>query len=111
MVKISTRVKDSYDIKRSKLIKEIDNFANSSFDNLKEVKINSTSLEIAQSISEGLARKVLAAEINGEVWDLNRPLRENVTLKLLTFNDSDSALSKYISFEIAPFLYASKLSF
>ena len=40
MVKISTRVKDSYDIKRSKLIKEIDNFANSSFDNLKEVKIN-----------------------------------------------------------------------
>ena len=55
---------------------------------LKEVKINSTSLEIAQSISEGLARKVLAAEINGEVWDLNRPLRENVTLKLLTFNDS-----------------------
>ena len=55
---------------------------------LKEVKINSTSLEIAQSISEGLARKVLAAEINGEVWDLNRPLKENVTLKLLTFNDS-----------------------
>ncbi len=40
MVKISTRVKDSYDIKRSKLIKEIDNFANSSLDNLKEVKIN-----------------------------------------------------------------------
>ena len=55
---------------------------------LKEFKINSTSLEIAQSISEGLARKVLAAEINGEVWDLNRPLKENVTLKLLTFNDS-----------------------
>mgnify|MGYP000016013570 FL=1 len=55
---------------------------------LKEVKINSTSLEIAQSISEGLARKVLAAEVNGEVWDLNRPLKENVTLKLLTFNES-----------------------
>jgi threonyl-tRNA synthetase len=55
---------------------------------LKEFKINSTSLEIAQSISEGLARKVLAAEINDEVWDLNRPLKENVTLKLLTFNDS-----------------------
>ena len=54
---------------------------------LKEVKINSTSLEIAQSISEGLARKVLAAEINGEVWDLNRPLKENVTLKMKMHRD------------------------
>ena len=33
-----------------------------------------TALEIAKSISEGLARKVLAANVNGQVWDATRPL-------------------------------------
>ena len=47
-----------------------------------------SSMEVAKSISEGLAKKVLAAEINGEVWDLSRPLNENVSLKLLTWDDS-----------------------
>ena len=35
----------------------------------KAVNKGSTALDIAKSISEGLARKVLAAEINGQVWD------------------------------------------
>lgn len=46
-----------------------------------------SSLDIAKSISEGLARKVLAAEINGEVWDLNRTLTGDCTFKLLTWDD------------------------
>ena len=54
----------------------------------KQVNNNTTSLDIAKSISEGLARRVLASEVNGEVWDLNRPLDKNVNLKLLTFSDS-----------------------
>ena len=54
---------------------------------IKEVKKGTSSLDIAKSISEGLARKVLAAEIDGEIWDLNRSLVKDATLKLLTFND------------------------
>ncbi len=54
----------------------------------KEVKKGTTSLEIAKGISEGLARKVLAAEINGEVCDLTMPLNNNCSLKLLTFQNN-----------------------
>jgi threonyl-tRNA synthetase len=45
-------------------------------------------LDIAKSISEGLARKVLAAEINGQVWDATRPINEDVNFKLLTWDDA-----------------------
>ncbi|MCD6069280.1 MAG: threonyl-tRNA synthetase [Bacteroidetes bacterium] len=48
-----------------------------------------TSLQIAQSISEGLARNVLAAKVNGEVWDATRPVNNDATLQLLTWNDTD----------------------
>ncbi|MFD0793875.1 threonine--tRNA ligase [Mucilaginibacter litoreus] len=47
-----------------------------------------TSMQIAQSISEGLARNVLAAEVNGEVWDASRPIEEDSSVKLLTWNDT-----------------------
>ncbi|WP_161891550.1 threonine--tRNA ligase [Pontibacter russatus] len=46
-----------------------------------------TSLEIAQSISEGLARNVLAAKVNDTVWDLSRPINEDARVQLLTWND------------------------
>lgn len=46
-----------------------------------------TAFEIAQSISEGLARNVLAAEVNGEVWDASRPIETDAQLRLLTWND------------------------
>jgi threonyl-tRNA synthetase len=45
--------------------------------------------DIARSISEGLARKVLAAEVNGEVWDASRPINNDATLKLLTWDDKN----------------------
>ena len=46
-----------------------------------------TSLEIAQHISEGLAREVLAALVNGVVWDATRPISEDATVQLLTWQD------------------------
>ena len=48
-----------------------------------------TALGIAKSISEGLAKKVLAASVNGEVWDATRPINEDAALKLLTWDDAD----------------------
>ncbi len=46
-----------------------------------------SALEIAKSISEGLARKVLAAEVDGEVWDATRPISKDSSLRLLTWDD------------------------
>lgn len=48
-----------------------------------------SSMEIAKSISEGLARKVLAAKVNGAVWDAGRPINQDSTLQLLTWNEVD----------------------
>ena len=47
-----------------------------------------SAMDIARSISEGLARKVLAAEINGQVWDATRPIEQDVQCKLLTWDDN-----------------------
>jgi len=47
-----------------------------------------TSMQIAMSISEGLARNVLAAEVNGQVWDASRPIEHDAAVKLLTWNDT-----------------------
>jgi threonyl-tRNA synthetase len=46
-------------------------------------------LDVANGISEGLARVVVSAKINGEVWDLNRPITEDSKLTLLKFDDLD----------------------
>jgi threonyl-tRNA synthetase len=48
-----------------------------------------TALGIAKSISEGLAKKVLAASVNGEVYDATRPINSDSALKLLTWDDAD----------------------
>lgn len=54
---------------------------------VKEFEKGTSSYQVALSISEGLARNILAAEVNGEVWDSSRPLETDVTLRLLTWND------------------------
>lgn len=54
---------------------------------VREYQAGVSSLDVAKSISEGLARKVLAAEVNGEVWDLSRPIENDATMKLLTWED------------------------
>ena len=48
-----------------------------------------TALDIAKSISEGLARKILAASVNGQVQDATRPIYQDAHLKLLAWNDTD----------------------
>ena len=48
-----------------------------------------SSMDVAKSISEGLARKVLAATVNGNTWDATRPINDDASLKLLTWNDTD----------------------
>jgi len=55
----------------------------------REYESGASALDVAKSISEGLARNVLAAEVNGEVVDAMRPLPEKTNLKLLTWNDKD----------------------
>jgi threonyl-tRNA synthetase len=49
-----------------------------------------TASDIAKSISEGLARNVLAAKVNGNVVDASRSLNEDCQLTLLTWNDNDA---------------------
>lgn len=56
---------------------------------VRQYESGTTALQIAQSISEGLARNVLAAKVNGEVWDATRPITEDVKLTLLTMNDTE----------------------
>ena len=59
---------------------------------IKEFNNGTSSMDVALSISEGLARNVLAAEVNGEVWDADRtfPSNSEIELKLLTWNDEKS---------------------
>jgi threonyl-tRNA synthetase len=54
---------------------------------VREYNTGVTALDVAKSISEGLARKVLAANVNGEVWDATRPIYTDSSLKLLTWDD------------------------
>ncbi len=49
--------------------------------------LGTTALDVARSLSEGLARQVLAAEVNGEVWDLQRSLPETARLRLLKWDE------------------------
>jgi threonyl-tRNA synthetase len=48
-----------------------------------------SSLDIAKSISEGLAKKIIAAEVNKEIWDATRPIETDATLRLLTWNEEE----------------------
>jgi threonyl-tRNA synthetase len=55
---------------------------------VREYANGSSAMDIAKSISEGLARKILAANVNGQVWDLSRPINEDASLQLLTWDDA-----------------------
>jgi threonyl-tRNA synthetase len=56
---------------------------------VKEYPVGSTSMDIAKSISPRLAQDVLAATVNGEVWDLTRPITTDSTLKLHKWEDAE----------------------
>ncbi|MFH1120955.1 MAG: threonine--tRNA ligase [Bacteroidota bacterium] len=56
-----------------------------------------TALDIARSISEGLARNVLSASVNGEIWDATRPIKADANLKLLTWDSTEGKATMWHS--------------
>ncbi len=56
---------------------------------VRQMRKGSSGLDVALQISEGLARNVLAAKVNGEVWDATRPIETDATVQLLTWNDTE----------------------
>jgi len=56
---------------------------------VREYGKGTNAMQIAASISEGLARNVVSAKVNGEVWDANRAIDEDARVQLLTWNDKD----------------------
>ncbi|MDK2910344.1 MAG: threonyl-tRNA synthetase [Bacteroidales bacterium] len=56
-----------------------------------------TGLEIAKSISEGLARKVLSIKVDDEVWDATRPITRDARIKLLTWDDDEGKATMWHS--------------
>ena len=56
---------------------------------VREYEAGISAIEIAKSISEGLARNVLSATVNGEVIDGNRPIQEDASIKFHTWKDDD----------------------
>ncbi len=56
---------------------------------VRQYEKGSTAMQIAASISEGLARNVLAAKVNGKVQDASMPINDDATLSLLTWNDDE----------------------
>ncbi len=56
-----------------------------------------TALEIALSISEGLARNVLAVRVNNEIWDATRPIENDANIKLFTWNDAEGKAAMWHS--------------
>ncbi|PDH49318.1 MAG: threonine--tRNA ligase [Bacteroidetes bacterium MED-G21] len=64
---------------------------------IKKYPEGTTAMQIAEEISSGLARNVLAAEINGEVWDANRMIYHDSNLKLLTWKDDNGKMAMWHS--------------
>ena len=56
---------------------------------VREYEAGVTAYDVAASISQGLAKAVIAAEVNGEVQDLSRPIAKDSSLKLLKFDDEN----------------------
>ncbi|MFP5471890.1 MAG: TGS domain-containing protein, partial [Bacteroidia bacterium] len=64
---------------------------------VKQFEAGVSGLDVAKSISEGLARNVLSAKVNGEVWDATRPITTDANLNLLTFNDKEGKATMWHS--------------
>ena len=60
---------------------------------IKKVKRGATAYEIASDISSGLAREILSASINNEIWDINRPINSDCTLVLHKWGDKEGKMT------------------
>ncbi len=56
---------------------------------VRQFQEGTTGMEIAKSISEGLARNVISVKVNDEVWDAARAINSDARVKLLTWNDEE----------------------
>ena len=56
---------------------------------VKQMEKGCTPYEVAQAISEGLARNVLVAKVNDQLVELDKPINEDATLTLYTWNDRE----------------------
>ncbi|MBP5495796.1 MAG: threonine--tRNA ligase [Bacteroidales bacterium] len=56
---------------------------------IKQMEKGCTPYEVAQAISEGLARNVLVAKVNDQMVELDRPINEDASLTLYTWNDRE----------------------
>jgi threonyl-tRNA synthetase len=75
---------------------------------VKQVASGTSAMDVAMSISEGLARNVLSAKVNGGVWDANRPITSDSSLTLLTWKDD---LGKNTMWHSSAHLMAEALEF
>ena len=57
---------------------------------VRELPHEATPRHLAESIGAGLARAAVAAKVNGEIWDLDRPLESDAAVAVLTERDADS---------------------
>ncbi|MGE5313786.1 MAG: threonine--tRNA ligase [Acidobacteriota bacterium] len=55
----------------------------------KSFEQGTTGMQVAESISRGLAKNALSVSVNGEVWDLQRPITTDAAIKILTWNDPE----------------------
>jgi threonyl-tRNA synthetase len=74
--------------------------------NVREYPKGTTGMQVAQSISEGLARVSLAIEVDGEIRDLARPIDKDSAIKILTWNDAGG---KYSFWHSSAHLFAEAL--
>ena len=58
-------------------------------DSVREYAEGTTAMQIAESISSRLAQDVLAASVNGEIWDLTRPITSDSAVKLFKWDDAE----------------------
>ena len=56
---------------------------------VRQYPAGTTAMQVALSISEGLARNVLAAKVDGQVWDATRSISQDARVQLLTWNDPE----------------------
>lgn len=61
--------------------------------NVRQYEAGTSALDIAKSISHGLAKKVLSANVNGEVWDATRPIHGDANIQLFTFDDPSGKMT------------------
>lgn len=56
---------------------------------VRQYESGTSAMQVAQSISQGLAQNILAAKVNGEVWDASRPITTDASLQLLKWEDKE----------------------